>query len=145
MTARTPRRGPRTGPRGARTPEPAARTRVFVYGTLLAGESNHSLLAHARLVTKTRTQPVFSLHDLGLFPGLVPGGRHAVPGEVYEVDEVTLAVLDRLESHPDFYRRTSIVLENGATVEAYLLTATQVADHPIIASGSWRARKDAHP
>ncbi len=68
----------------------------------LAGESNHQLLAHACLVAKTRTQPAFSWHDLGLFPGLVPGGNHAVSGEVYEIDEVTLAVLDRLESHPRF-------------------------------------------
>lgn len=136
----------RQAPRGARSREPEPRTLVFVYGTLLAGESNHRYLARAQLVAETRTQPAFSLHDLGPYPGLVPGGAHPVAGEVYAVDEVTLAALDRLEGTPDFYQRTSIVLENGATVETYILTPDQVAGHPILASGSWRAReKDTRP
>lgn len=139
MTARPRQRTTRAG-----APEP--RTRVFVYGTLLAGESNHRHLVHARLVAETQTLAAFSLHDLGPYPGLVRGGSHAVAGEVYEVDEVTLAILDQLEDHPRFYRRTSIVLENGTTAETYLLTAEQVAGRPIIASTSWRAhRKDARP
>ncbi|MEZ4323566.1 MAG: gamma-glutamylcyclotransferase family protein, partial [Polyangiales bacterium] len=91
-----------------------APTRVFVYGTLLAGEPNHRVLAGARLVANARTQPAFELRDLGPFPGLVSGGAHAVAGEVYEVDEATLAALDRLEGHPRFYRRTRIALEDGA-------------------------------
>ena len=68
-----------------------APTRVFVYGTLLAGEPNHRVLTGARLVAKARTEPAFELRDLGPFPGLVSGGAHAVAGEVYEVDEATLA------------------------------------------------------
>ena len=67
-----------------------APTRVFVYGTLLAGEPNHRVLAGARLVANARTEPAFELRDLGPFPGLVSGGAHAVAGEVYEVDEATL-------------------------------------------------------
>ena len=131
----TAREDARAAPR-----ELEVRTRVFVYGTLLAGESNHAVLAGARLVAAGRTLPVFRLHDLGEFPGLVPGGVHAVVGEVYEVDEATLAALDRLEDHPEFYRRTRIVLEDGMAVETYLLMAAQVEGTPVIASGSWRAR-----
>ena len=97
-----------------------APTRVFVYGTLLAGEPNHRVLAGARLVANARTEPAFELRDLGPFPGLVSGGAHAVAGEVYEVDEATLAALDRLEGHPRFYRRTRIALEDGVAVETYL-------------------------
>ena len=116
---------------------------MFVYGTLLVGEYNHRHLTGARLVGEAKTKPAFWLHDLGPFPGLVAGGKHAVLGEVYAVDEATLAALDRLEDHPRLYRRTSIVLANRSNVETYLLTAEQVADHPVISSGSWRAhRKD---
>jgi len=118
-----------------------ATTRVFVYGTLLAGEANHGLLAGARLVGEGRTRPEYELRDLGAFPGLVPGGARAVVGEVYDVDAPTLAALDRLESHPRFYCRTSITLDDSAVVETYLLTPTQVAGCPLIPSGNWRARR----
>lgn len=118
-----------------------ATTRVFVYGTLLAGEGNHRLLATATLVGEARTEPVFELRDLGPFPGLVSGGAHAVAGEVYEVDEATLAALDRLEGHPRFYRRTRIALDDGAAVETYLLAPEQVEGRPVIASGNWRSRR----
>lgn len=113
-------------------------TRVFVYGTLLAGESNHGLLATARLLTAARTLPTFSLHDLGSFPGLVAGGAHAILGEVYEVDAATLVALDHLEDHPRFYLRTPIVLDGGLAVETYLLPADQVTRCPRIDSGDWR-------
>ena len=118
-----------------------ARTFVFVYGTLLFGERNHRHLVGARLVGEARTQPAFQLHDLGPYPGLVAGGEHAVVGELYAVDEATLAALDRLEGTPDFYRRASIVLVDGTSAETYLLTPKQVAGHPVIVSGSWRARR----
>lgn len=118
-----------------------APTRVFVYGTLLAGEPNHPVLAGARHVANARTQPAFELRDLGPFPGLVSGGAHAVAGEVYEVDEATLAALDRLEGHPRFYRRTRIALDDGTKVETYLLSPEQVEGRPVIPSGNWRSRR----
>lgn len=136
----------RTGHRGARPREAEPRTLVFVYGTLLAGEPNHRYLKHARLIAEGVTRPGFTLYDLGAFPGLVRGGRHAVPGEVYEVDEPTLAAMDQLEGHPDFYCRSAITLTTGISVETYLLTEPQVAGRPIIVSGSWRLRhKDTRP
>lgn len=116
-------------------------TRVFVYGTLLAGEANHGLLATAQLVASiARTEAAFELRDLGSFPGLVAGGEHAVVGEVYEVDAPTLIALDHLEDHPTFYLRTQVVLEGGLEVWTYLLPRAQVEGCPIIASGDWRAR-----
>src|SRR5437773_203444 len=70
----------------AREPEIELRTRVFVYGTLLAGERNHHHLERARLVAEARTPPAFTLYDFGPFPGMVATGNHTVVGEVYEVD-----------------------------------------------------------
>lgn len=113
-------------------------TRVFVYGTLLSGESNHALLDSARLVTAARTLPSFALYDLGSFPGLVAAGSHAVLGEVYDVDAATLVALDHLEDHPRFYRRTPIILDGGLEAETYLLPPEQVERCPLIASGDWR-------
>ena len=87
-------------------------------------------------------EPLVTLYDLGPFPGLVPRGSQMVAGEVYEVDKPTLAALDRLEGHPDFYRRTTIALHDGRPVLAYLLTIEQVGGRPIIASGAWRTRHE---
>jgi gamma-glutamylaminecyclotransferase len=141
MTARKDARG-RHKPHHSRTRprEVEPRTRVFVYGTLLAGERNHHLLERARLVAEARTHTAFTLYDFGPFPGMVECGDHAIIGEVYEVDEPMLAAMDRLEGHPSFYRRTSIRLEDGSRVEAYLLQPEQVSHRPIIAAASWRAR-----
>ena len=131
----------RTSQRGARQRELEVLTRMFVYGTLLAGEHNHRYLVGARLIGEARTPAAFRLYDLGAFPGLVRGGDHSVVGEVYAVDEATLASLDRLEGHPDFYRRTDIVLADGTSALTYLLAPEQVEGRPVIASGSWRARQ----
>lgn len=117
--------------------------RVFVYGTLLAGEANHGLLATARFVAAARTLPAFELRDLGAFPGLVAvegGGGCVITGEVYEVDAPTMVALDHLEDHPTFYRRTRVVLDGGLEVWTYLLPLAQVERCPVIASGSWLAR-----
>jgi hypothetical protein len=65
----------------------------------------------------------------------------AVIGEVYEVDESTLAALDRLEGRPRFHTRTHIALEDGMAVDAYLLSPEQVSSRRVILSGDWRAHR----
>lgn len=118
-----------------------ANTSVFVYGTLMRGEGNHDLLASAEFVGPGQSLPCFELHDLGAFPGLVANGKDAVEGEIYAVGPDTLARLDKLEGHPKFYRRTTIVLENGFVVETYLLPRDRVAGNSVIKSGSWRTHR----
>ena len=111
---------------------------VFVYGTLMTGEPNHRLLAHAQHVGRASTRPAYHLVDLGAFPALVSGGKTAVAGEVYSVDSPTLAALDRLEGHPRFHRRTPITLAGGRQALAYLQAPEQTRDWPRITGGDWR-------
>jgi gamma-glutamylcyclotransferase (GGCT)/AIG2-like uncharacterized protein YtfP len=118
---------------------------VFVYGTLMAGEGNHRLLAGhgAAFMGPAITEPAFTLIDLGSFPAAVADGDTAIRGEVYLVDPPTLAALDRLEGHPSFYRRTPITLADGREVETYVLPADGASWRPArtpIASGDWRQR-----
>ena len=113
--------------------------RVFVYGTLLAGEPNHRLLRTASFEGLARTADGFALFDLGAFPGMVRTEAGVVHGEVYRVDDRTLAALDRLEGHPDFYVRTLIRLADGHEVWAYLLDAVRVRGRAVIPSGRWLA------
>jgi gamma-glutamylcyclotransferase (GGCT)/AIG2-like uncharacterized protein YtfP len=113
------------------------RVRVFVHGTLRAGEPNHYLLDHHDFVARARTEAAFELVSLGAFPAMIAGGTTAVVGEVYEIDPVTLAALDRLEGHPRFYQRKAIRLEDGDEVLAYLLSPEQARGRTRIPSGDW--------
>jgi gamma-glutamylaminecyclotransferase len=114
---------------------------VFTYGTLLKGEVNHHLLAQACFVAEARTEPCFELFDLGLFPAMSTGGETAVLGEVYAVDDATLARLDHLEGHPSFYQRTRIRLDGGQEVQTYLMVLARMHGRVMIASGDWRAHR----
>ena len=45
-----------------------------------------------------------------------------ITGELYEVDGATIALLDRMEGHPDVYCRTTVTLKNySESVEMYIL------------------------
>ena len=115
--------------------------RVFVYGSLLSGERNHRVLEGARLIGDARTAPRFSMHDLGSYPAMVADGTHAIIGELYEVDELTLTRLDTLEGHPSYYQRHTITLADSKAAETYLLPRDQADRAPLIASGDWRQQR----
>lgn len=130
--------------------------RVFVYGTLLAGEPNHYRLTHdpirdvplavpGRLLYRVATRPEFTLYNLGYFPGVVAKGDTAVLGEVYEVTDDVLASLDRLEGHPHHYRREARALADGTMAWIYVF-AREVREGDSdfdgakrIESGDWRS------
>ena len=114
---------------------------VFVYGTLRQDEVNHDLLVQARFVEEGRTEPCFELFDLGAFPAMSADGQTAVLGEVYAVDDATLARLDRLEGHPSFYQRTQIRLDDGQEVQAYLMDRNRMRGRVLIPSGDWCAHR----
>jgi len=78
---------------------------VFVYGTLKSSSWNHRYLAEAEFICKATTQHKYVMRDIGI-PILMPHvGGYPVRGELYEVDNATLARLDRLENHPTRYQR----------------------------------------
>src|SRR5437899_576229 len=60
--------------------------KVFVYGSLLSGEDHHHRLSRSPALGSCRTEPTYTLVDLGAYPGLLEGGMTSVHGEVYEVD-----------------------------------------------------------
>jgi len=100
-------------------------TRLFVYGTLKSGESNHAFLAGQTLVGPARTGPGFTLFSLGDYPGLVtfPSDRAGVAGELWSIDAACLARIDVLEGIGEgLYRRGPISLAAPAAapgVETY--------------------------
>ncbi|TNE52138.1 MAG: gamma-glutamylcyclotransferase [Deltaproteobacteria bacterium] len=112
--------------------------RLFVYGTLMEGECNSHWLQPARWLRVASTTPNFLLLDMGGYPALVAGGVQAIVGELYDVDEPLITRLDRLEEHPDVYKRTLIALACGTDAIAYVLQPRWTSNGAIIHAADWR-------
>lgn len=118
--------------------------RVFVYGTLLSGQENARQMTGATLIGAAATTASFDLldcsylADYGRFPGLRPGGRTSVKGELYLVDDRVLAQLDEFEGHPDLFLRSNITLAGGGIAQAYLAPPEKFVGAPLIPGGDWR-------
>lgn len=109
---------------------------VFVYGTLRRGECNHHYLSGARWLGIHRTDPCYTLLDLGEYPAMISSGKTAIVGEVYAINDFLMARLDWLEDYPEEYIRERIPTPYGlAWIYIYRHPTANV---PVIASGDWR-------
>lgn len=105
---------------------------VFVYGTLKRGGRLHEMLLEGvgtRYEGDDRvTGFTLRVHNGGGFPAAVPAAGAEITGEVYALDECTLAVLDRIEGadRPEgsrMYRREEITTVAGRRVWVYVWDA----------------------
>lgn len=95
--------------------------KIFVYGTLKRWRPNHSLIKHCTFLGEAYTNKEFTLVEGGL-PYLLRQPGEGCLGEMFEIDWKDLIALDRLEGHPNFYRRETIKvydLDTKAPVEVY--------------------------
>lgn len=92
----------------------ASRYLVFVYGTLRQGKPNHYRMLEATngsaqylgLATTCEKYPLVIASRYNIpFLLAAPGNGKCVLGEVYDVDDKMLEVLDKLEDHPKCYER----------------------------------------
>lgn len=123
---------------------------VFVYGTLLRGEHNNDALRTATFLTEARTKGArFAMVDLGAYPGVfrpLPGETAVgqVIGELFSVDGETLALLDRIEGHPELYRRELVAVEGGRDNWAWIYVLPErmarSRSFKIVPSLDWRKR-----
>ena len=92
--------------------------RLFVYGTLKRGQPLHGLLRGATLLGEGRVKG-FALYDLGDYPAARPEEGSCIWGEVYEVPEDLLPLLDEVE---DEYRREEVLVElsGGSLISAQM-------------------------
>ncbi len=112
-------------------------TRLFVYGTLRSGASQHARMAGATPRGPARTRPEVTLVRVSWHPALYLEGTTAVVGEVYEVDDALRAALDAFEGVPEWYQRVSLELEDGSIAETYVMRPADARGYPVIASGDW--------
>jgi gamma-glutamylcyclotransferase (GGCT)/AIG2-like uncharacterized protein YtfP len=77
----------------------SAISRLFVYGSLKRGERHHAELRAAAFLGQARTVEGYELEALGEYSALVerPGRPGTVSGELFEVDEPLLCLLDQFE------------------------------------------------
>jgi len=114
--------------------------KVFVYGTLRAGQANHYLLRQATLLGACQLASGYQLYDLGAYPAAKKSDAGNVPlvGEVYRVDDETLAALDLLEEYPREYTRERVETHYGlAWIYLYCLSTAHL---PLIPNGDWCQR-----
>lgn len=120
-------------------------TDVFVYGTLLKGESNHAYLEGGMRIGADALTG-FQMFDLGSFPMIVPFSHSSpvvIVGERYRIPIKILPQLDELEDHPHFYRRQWLTLDSGAEAWVYVGQAALTQGSRLLAGGDWRGR-DGH-
>ncbi len=134
---------------------------VFVYGTLRKGEVNDIGRAAARHgLPAPRLLGAASvrgrLYDFGSYPGLVPdAAARPVRGDVYEIDDALVPVLDEIEEiYPDveglFRSREIGVTVAGRELRClfYPVAEEAVAKRVQIQDGDWvgyRLARDAAP
>ena len=114
-------------------------TKVFVYGTLKRGGSNHRFLAGQQFLGEARTAPGYTLYALGDYPGMVRAANDqtGVTGEIWAIDATCLDQLDKLEGVAEgLYERVPVKLSPpfaDQPVETYLYLR-DLTGRPVIGS-----------
>lgn len=98
-----------------------AKVRVLVYGTLKSNEGNFHVMQDAQGVSLGAANTVeadFLLVDLGVFPAAIPvkAKGTVIRGELFELDEENLRILDQLEGYPGMYDRKEVAVCYGRSV-----------------------------
>lgn len=119
--------------------------RVFVYGTLKKGMSNHRLLENSQFLGAAESiTAAYAMWCNGRYPMLVEDGSQKVHGELYVVDDETFRNLDHLEGHPDLYKRKKKLFNiKGVTVEAwvYLYNYGIGKSYEFVKGCNWRSEE----
>ena len=110
-----------------------SKTTLFVYGSLKTGEQSNTMLTGQEFVRAAETMPIYRLFGLGWHPGLVldkvAGLR--VQGELWAVDDQTLAKLDEYEGVPHWYTRDFVAIADlFGDVQAYFFNGPVPTDAP---------------
>jgi gamma-glutamylcyclotransferase (GGCT)/AIG2-like uncharacterized protein YtfP len=126
---------------------------LFVYGTLrpprpdtpAADARFYSQIAHSIVHHTPATLTGAALYDLGPYPALIPGDD-VIVGDLLQVDAATLAITDRIEGHPVYYRRTQVTVQTtdgDVTAWVYWAPAGLTTGKPRITNGDWLRRHEA--
>lgn len=110
---------------------------VFVYGSLRKGFGNHRLLGNSTYLKDVSIKGM--MYSLGPFPAVVLNRDGVVHCEAYEVTTETLNNLDRLEDHPNWYRREEVTSDEGIIGWVYGMPPEFITKRDtFVPSGDWK-------
>ena len=118
------------------------KVKVAVYGSLRKGLHNHSLINGETFLGMFESDAIYSLVDLGSFPGLLKDGNTSIVMEVYEVDAEKLRRLDQLEGYvgpgeKNHYNREKIITPFGEVYGYFYNNSSDLIKSMIIEGGDW--------
>ena len=114
---------------------------VFTYGTLMRGQSAEYLMGNAEWSGHACLRG-YAMTDLGSFPGISESASETALGEVWFVDDDTLAQLDRHKEEYSLYIRRQVQVENSyGRLDAYAYICNGTSGGRLLREG-WHARND---
>lgn len=122
---------------------------VLTYGSLRKGFHNHGLLGMSKFLGMTDVPG--KMYSLGSFPGVRLDEPGSVKCEVYEVDDLTLKRLDKLEGYRDKMSRTNFYdrlpvrfsLDGESRIGEIYQINEHYTDREVVPSGDWSEYKSS--
>ncbi len=120
---------------------------LFVYGTLRPPQANApaadtryfaavaDYIRHHQPATLDNAE----LYDLGEYPVATPGAGR-IHGDLLQLDSAALAIADRIEGHPTFYKRAEVMVHTATGVQrawVYWAPPGMTTARPRIQHGDW--------
>lgn len=122
---------------------------VAVYGSLRKDLGNSHYLKDQEFVGQFDTLPIYSMHSLGSFPGLLKNGVTSVVMEVYKVNQLCLSKIDSLEGYSEsscsnnYYEREEIITPYGKAYTYFYNTGSSnsLGNSSLVKNGDWKEFK----
>ena len=113
---------------------------VAVYGTLRKGYGNNRLIKDAEQIL-TMSIGGFEMKSLGAFPIAQVNKDKAIVVEIYHITDDELVACDRLEGHPNWYKRTQVgqldIGDGEQPLWLYVMPSGEYPDAMPVESGDW--------
>lgn len=116
---------------------PSKEIRLFVYGTLKKGYPNHGAISSAKYLGHGVLRGFRMIH-LGQYPAVFKAHMDTciTHGEVFSVTEDQLKHCDFIEGHPEYYKRSGVIVEGFGLCWTYVQPKPE-DNYRAIMSGQW--------
>ena len=82
---------------------------LFVYGTLMSGQRAADKMSEGKYLGDYKLDD-YAMYNLGRYPGIIPAKDEYVYGELYEISEDMIPILDEYEEEGSLYHRREVVV-----------------------------------